>query len=410
MRLTNLVSKTRKTTDINPESINFDFLTRGGFVKMEMAGVYSFLPLGLRVLKKVEQIVREEMDKFGGQEILMPVLHPRDNWDKTGRWKGFDVLFKLQSQAGKDFALGPSHEEIVVPLVRDYVQSYRDYPVALYQIQVKFRDELRAKNGLLRGREFLMKDLYSFHATEDDFWNYYEDIKSVYTRIFERMGLKTVLDEAGGGTFSKISHEYSVLNEAGEDTIYLCDKCDLAQNKEIVTYKEGDKCPKCKKGTVYTKRGIEVGNIFPLSTKFSDAFDLKYLDQNGKRKPVVMGCYGIGISRAMGTIVEEHYDEKGIIWPESVAPYQVHLVALGEKGSKEAEKLYKELSDKGVEVLFDDRDDAAGAKFADADLIGCPVRLTVSDKTVAAHKVEYKKRDHDKAGLLTKTELLKKLA
>ncbi len=372
-----------------------------------MAGVYSYLPLGDRVLKKIEKIVREEMDAIGGQEIFMPSLHPKENWLKTGRWHGLDVLFQVKSKHGNEYALGPTHEEIVTPMALSVINSYKDLPLAVYQIQTKFRDEPRAKSGLLRGREFRMKDLYSFHTTAEDLENYYNNVAApAYAKIFKRLGLDAVYTEASGGTFSKFSHEFQVEIENGEDTIYICEKCGLGKNKEI--YQEGAECSNCGKTKWKEAKASEVGNIFKLQDKYSAPFNLVYTDNQGSKKPVLMGCYGIGTSRLMGVIVEKFNDEKGIIWPKSVAPFNVHLIAL-KGGEIEAEKVYKTLLKEGIEVLYDDRDASAGEKFADSDLIGIPVRLVTSSKTVQKHSVEVKHRDQSEAKLVKLDEVEKVL-
>ncbi|HVT01133.1 MAG TPA: aminoacyl--tRNA ligase-related protein [Patescibacteria group bacterium] len=377
MKYSKLFGKTIKDVSSEETSINAKLLTRGGFIRREIAGVYNFLPLGLKVIEKIEKIVREEMNSADSQELLMPALQNKESWIVTGRWDTFDVLFKLRSQTGSEYPLGPSHEEVLVPLVKQFVSSYRDLPLSLYQIQTKFRDELRAKSGILRGREFIMKDLYSFHADEKDFDKYYKRMMEAYSNVFRRVGLDAILTEASGGAFSEFSHEYQVITESGEDEIIYCSGGDFAQNTEIAKVKEGKECD-LGHGPLKKVKTIEVGNIFPLATKFSDAFGLVYQDENGKSNPIIMGCYGIGITRLMGTVVEVHNDEKGIVWPDSIAPYKVHLVNIG--NVKYAEKAYEDLVNAGIEVLWDDRDVSAGEKFADADLIGIPTRIVVSDK------------------------------
>lgn len=430
MRYSQLFGKTIKNVPRDEVATNAKLLLRPGFVKKEMAGVYNYLPLGLRVLNKISNIVREEMNKAGGQELLLSALQDKRNWQQTGRWSSLDVLFKVKSQYQTEYALSPTHEEVLVPLVKQFVSSYQDLPLYLYQVQNKFRDEPRTKAGLLRGREFLMKDLYSFHTDEEDFNKYYEVMKRAYKKIFERCGLVAIETEASGGTFSKFSHEYQVLTPSGEDTIFYCEgrNCGFSQNREIAQVKTGDKCQKCAKAghdeVIKEGKTIEVGNIFPLKTKFSQAFGLTYKDKDGNDKLVVMGCYGIGISRLMGAVVEVHHDDKGIIWPKSVAPYNVHLVHIEDPGTEPwAEKTYEQLTKAGVEVLWDDREDvSAGEKFADADLIGIPVRLVVSEKTLRPFDpstglraqgsgpwVEWKKRDSDKTEITSIDEAVKRL-
>lgn len=397
MLYSNIFSKTSKTTPADADCVNAKLLTQAGFISKQMAGVYNYLPLGLRVLTKIQNIIREEMNALGANEVLMPALQSDEPWKKTDRWD-VDIMFKLKGREGKDFCLGWSHEEVVTPLVQQFVSSYRDLPVATYQIQNKYRNEPRAKSGILRGREFNMKDLYSFHTTEDDLNKYYEQAKQAYFKVYDRLGIKdiTVYTFASGGEFSKYAHEFQTLSEVGEDTIYLCEKCNVAINKEIIH--EQKTCPECDNKDLIEKKAIEVGNIFKLKTRFSNAFDFKYVDENGKEQPITMGCYGIGISRLMGTLVEVFHDDRGMIWPESVAPYKIHLVSLAGKDEKvveAADKLYQELLDADVEVLYDNRSASAGEKLGDVDLIGCPIRLVVSKKTLEKDSVEVKKRGEE---------------
>jgi len=418
MRQSKYFLKTSKTTPADDLSVNAKLLEQGGFVQKVLAGVYDFLPLGLRVLQKIENIVRGEMDKIGN-EMFMPVLHPKENWEKTGRWSSLDVLFKIKSQHGNEYALGPTHEEIVTPAAQAIISSYKDLPMAVYQIQTKFRDEPRAKSGLLRGREFRMKDLYSFHATAEDLEEYYnQKAMPAYGAVYKSLGLNAILTEASGGTFAKYSHEYQVETENGEDTIYVCEKCGLAKNKEIFSPTaplpfaeasgdtppqaggEAPQCTNCGKTTWRETKGAEVGNIFKLQDKYSKAFNLQYTAQDGSKKIVLMGCYGLGTTRVMGVIVEKFHDDKGIIWPEAVAPFKVHLLAL-KGGEEKAGEIYQALLKAGVEVLYDDRDTSPGTKFADSDLIGIPYRVVVSAKTVEKESVEVKKRESDKAELVS---------
>ncbi len=409
-----LFYKTSKDISEEEKSTNAQLLIRAGFVDKLMAGVYTYLPLGLKVLNKIKNIIREEMNAIGGQEILMPALTPKENWTKTGRWDSIDVLFKLKGSGNREYALGSTHEEIVTPLAKKIINSYKDLPLAVYQIQDKFRDEPRAKSGLLRGREFSMKDLYSFHADEADLDSYYEKSKEAYLKIFKRCGLAALIVEASGGTFSKYSHEFQVLTESGEDIIFYCEKCSYAQNKEIAEYKAGDKCPKCA-GKMREGKAIEVGNIFKLKNKFSEAFDLNFLDKDGKKNLVMMGCYGIGPSRVLGTVAEISHDERGIIWPEEIAPFDVHLVALFGKDAKINKKidaetlcLHDSLQKAGFEVLYDDREEvSAGVKFGESDLFGIPLRLVISEKTLAKDSVEVKKRNSVVAELVKVSQLIK---
>lgn len=408
MRYSRLLGKTTKSAPADAESVNARLLTQGGYINKQMAGVYNYLPLGLRVLTKIQTIVREEMNEAGASEILMPALTQEENYTTTGR-EGMDILFHLQIEGGSKAVLNPTHEEIVTPLVKTYAFSYRDLPVSVYQIQNKFRNEARAKSGLLRGREFNMKDLYSFHTTEEDLNEYYEKMKAVYFKIYKRLGLgeMTHITFASGGAFSKYSHEFQAVCPIGEDTIFVCEKCGTAVNKEIID--EQNSCPTCLNVDLVEKKAIEVGNIFKLMTRFSDAFDFKYKDAQGENHPVMMGCYGLGPSRVMGTLVEIFNDEKGIIWPEAVAPYKVHLVSLGadEEVKQAAEKMYQDLINEGVEVLFDDREKpSAGEKLSDADLIGIPYRFLISKKTLADKGVELKKRNETAAQFVTAADAI----
>ncbi|MDD4352257.1 MAG: proline--tRNA ligase [Candidatus Gracilibacteria bacterium] len=562
MYYSQLFGKTSKEVPAEADSANANYLVRGGFINQVMAGVYEYLPLGLRVLKKVINIIREEMDGVGGQEILMTALTPRENWEKTGRYDNITIKYTPTETT----VLGWSHEESVTPLAKKHIDSYKDLPLMLYQIQTKFRNEARAKAGILRGREFGMKDAYSFHTDEKDLDRYYEEVKAAYQRVYERCGLTAYVIEASGGAFSKNkSHEFSVLTGAGEDRILICEACAYAQNEEIAegipdeknlkdkagkleireaqhgksvdlqakfyqveawqilkhvvllvedkltaivfrgdvdlneekvarflgpdkkfraateeevrqaglapgfisclagehaiknvdflydisvptvkNYITGanqvgldalnvnpgrdfeipaDKladfgkiptsyiCPQCQKSSFKEEKAIEAGNIFKLGTKYSDAFGLTFLDQDGKRKPVVMGCYGIGTTRMVGTIVEASHDEKGIIWPKSVAPFRVEIVSLGKEDEvrKAAEKLYKELTKAGIEVLYDDREESAGVKLNDADLIGIPTRLIVSKKTLEQGSVEWKERGEKDFSLIEMNKVIKKL-
>lgn len=400
MRYSHVFSKSSKSRPADAESVNAKFLVQGGFVHQEMAGVYTWLPLGLKTLRKVENIIREELNKLGAQEILMSALQPKENWTTTNRWDAVDVLFKVPSQTGKEYALGPTHEEIVTPLVRDFLSSYKELPLAVYQIQSKFRDELRAKSGVMRGREFGMKDLYSFHATQEDLEAYYEQVKQAYLAIFSRCGMDVKVTEASGGSFTKkFSHEFQIITPAGEDLLIACPSCTFAQNSEVATLKAGEACPKCQNELIETK-GVEAGNIFDLGTRFSEAFDVSFTTEAGERKHALMGCYGIGTTRLVGAIVEASHDDKGIIWPKNVAPFHVHIVVLGSKDeavqattNAAADKLYADLQAQGIEVLMDDRTGlSAGEKFADADLLGMPVRVVVSEKSLKNNAFEVKLR------------------
>lgn len=413
MRQSQLFTKTTKEMPHDEVSKNAELLIKAGFVDKLFAGVYTMLPLGLRSLQKIEKIIREEMDKIGGQEILMSGLQPKEVWETTGRWDTLDVLFKLKG-GDKDYALGPTHEEVITPLLKKFIFSYKELPRAVYQIQTKFRNEPRAKSGVLRGREFRMKDLYSFHRDQADLDAYYEIAKTAYTAVFKRCGLgdRTYLVYASGGSFSKYSHEYQTITSSGEDTIYICDKCRVGVNKEILADLNSS-CPECKQPNLREEKAIEVGNIFKLGTRFSEPFQLQYADEDGTKKPVIMGCYGIGSSRLLGTIAEVLNDEQGMLWPEEVAPYKVHLVSLlnDPEQIKEADALYAQLQSSGLEVLYDDRVEVrAGQKFAESDLIGIPYRIVISAKTLQNNVVELKKRNEKDAKLISRDEALNILA
>ncbi len=413
MRLSENFVKPLKTDIADADSANHRLLTKAGFVRQEAAGIYSYLPLGLKVLRKIENIVRAGMNDLGANEVLMPILHPAAPWKTTGGWDKIDVLYKLKSRTGTEYALGQSEEEIVVPLVMGYAQSYKDYPVKVYQIHWKYRDELRAKSGILRGREFYMKDLYSFHTSQADFDEFYGVVKDKYIELYAQMGLTAKVTEASGGDFSeKISYEFEVLTDAGEDTIYYCDKCDFCVEDEIAKVKPGDKCPRCGKSTLQQAKSSEVGNVFDLGQKYGKDFDLGFVDEHNKKQYPIVGCYGIGISRVMGVIAEKNNDERGLVWPETVAPARVHLVSLGDdsKVKTAADKLYGELAEAGIEVIYDDRNESAGTKFADADLIGCPLRVTISAKTLAEDSFELKYRPHPDTKLVKLSQATKTLS
>jgi len=406
MRQSELFTKTLRESPKEEVSINAKLLSRGGYIDRLMAGVYSYLPLGLLVLKNIENIIRDEMQKVGGQEVLLPTLTPKENWMKTDRWK-YPEMFKLRNRAEKEYSLGWTHEEIITPLVQKFVNSYKDLPVYVYQFQNKFRDELRAKSGMLRGVEFMMKDLYSFHRDEKDLDSFYLRMQRAYFNVFERCGLKkeTFLTLASGGAFAKYSHEFQMVTSFGEDEIYLCKKCKIAVNKEIIG-EENHSCPQCKSKDLEVKKSIEVGNIFKLQNRFTKPFGFKVKDEKGDEKELVMGCYGIGLSRLMGAVVEVHNDENGIIWPAEVAPFRFHLIPVGDV-SKEADAIYQDLQKAGIKVLYDDRDRSAGEKFADSDLMGIPNRLVVSAKTLEKKSVELKERESGKISLVKLAEVKK---
>lgn len=386
MRQSHLFTKTRREAPKDEVSKNAQLLARGGFIHKEMAGVYSLLPLGLRVLNKIVQIIREEMNKVGGQEMLMSALQDKEIWSRTDRWD-LDVWFKTTLASGGETGLGITHEEPLTRIMSEHVSSYRDLPIAAYQFQTKFRNELRAKSGIMRGKEFLMKDMYSFSKDEKQHKEMYDNIRRAYINVFDRLGIgaHTYVTFADGGIFSDFSEEFQTVSEAGEDIIYVHEKNKIALNKEVYTDENLRKIGVAKNELV-EKKAIEIGNIFHLGTRFSEALGLTYKDEKSVAHPVVMGCYGIGPSRLMGTIVEVLSDQKGIVWPREVAPFAAHLVSISSGNSDvtaEADRLYDLLLESGVEVLYDDRDVRAGEKFADSDLLGIPKRIIVSEKTMS---------------------------
>ncbi len=404
MRMSQLFTKTHKDAPKDEAAVSAQLLLRAGYVYKQMAGAYVMLPLGLRVFNKIIGIIREEMDAAGGQELTMTALQPKEPWEASGRWdeKVVDVWFKTRLQNGTELGLANTHEEALTGLMREYVTSYRDLPAYVYQFQTKFRNELRAKSGIMRTREFVMKDLYSFSRSQAEHDEFYERMKATYTRVFERVGLggHTYMTFASGGSFSKYSHEFQTLTDAGEDIVYLDRSKKIAINEEVYT-DEVVKSLGLDKDKLEQHKASEVGNIFTLGTKYSEPLGLTFTDEDGSVKPVIMGSYGIGPARVMGVIAELFHDDRGLLWPEAVAPFQVHLVSLArdnQEAEAAADQLYNQLSDAGLEVLYDDRDESAGAKFADADLIGCPLRLTVSPRTLKEEAVEFKLRsqtDHE---------------
>ena len=415
MRQSKLFTKTRKDAPKDEVSKNAQLLIRAGFVHKDMAGVYSFQPLGLRVLDKIIAIIRKEMVALGGEEVHLAALQEKKTWESTDRWddQKMDVWFKTKLKNDTELGLAPTHEEPLTQLMRDHVHSYRDLPRYVFQFQTKFRNETRAKSGIMRSREFIMKDLYSFSTNEAEHAKFYDQVKESYRKIFETVGLGdiTYITRASGGSFSKFSHEFQTLSDAGEDIIHVAPDFGIAINKEIIDQKEAFDDIEIPKEKFEPKSSIEVGNIFNLGTRFSEALGLTFLDKDGKPKPVIMGSYGIGPARVMGTIVEALSDAKGIVWPEAVAPFKVHLIEV--QGSTEtktaAVNLYETLTKLGVETLYDDRDARAGEKFADSDLIGIPWRVVVSDKTLAAGGVELKKRTEETTKIIPEKELISSL-
>lgn len=415
MRLTQLFTRTSKTVPADETARNAQLLIQAGFIHKEMAGVYAYMPLGLRVLENIKTIVREEMNKVGGQEVMMTTLQPRDLFEKTDRWddKKVDNWFKTKLVNGTELGMGLTHEEPIVDAISNYLSSYKDMPFAVYQIQNKFRNELRAKSGLLRGREFVMKDMYSFSRTQEEHDQEYEKIVQAYYNVYARLGLGDVTYRtyADGGIFTeRFSDEFQTISDVGEDTIYVDEAKRVAINQEILTDENLAKLG-LKREDLVEKRGVEVGNTFPLETKYTDALGLYYTDEKGQQQSIIMGCYGIGISRLVGMIAEYFADDKGLVWPEAIAPAKVYLARLGEDENvvKEADGLYEELTNLGVQVLYDDRLVRAGEKFADADLLGIPYRVVVSPKTLESHTYETKARTESDAEQLDRATLVKKL-
>lgn len=416
MRQSQLFTKTTKQTPKDEVSKNAVLLQRAGFIHKEMAGVYDLLPLGLRVFKKIEQVIREEMNAIGGEELILSSLQNKETWEPTDQWSDekVDVWFKTELKNGTEIGLALTHEAALTNLMKDYISSYRDLPRFVYQFQTKFRNETRARSGVMRLREFVMKDLYSFCRDQAEHDAFYEKAKQAYIKIFERLGLgeNTYVTYASGGFFSKFSHEFQTVLESGEDTVYVDEHKKIAVNKEVYTDEVLEQLG-LDKNKLVEKRAVEVGNIFTLGTRFSDALGLMYTDEAGEKKPVIMGSYGIGPARVMGTIVEAFADDKGLVWPEIVAPFKVHLLALGDTAAvkKEAEKLYTALEKKGIEVLFDDRSDISnGEKFNEADLIGCPWRVVVSEKSLEAGGAEIKARNSQETKIKKTTEIITYLA
>ncbi|MFC1720847.1 aminoacyl--tRNA ligase-related protein [Patescibacteria group bacterium] len=407
MKQSQLFTKTRKETPSDEVSKNAQLLIRAGFIHKEMAGVYSFLPLGLRTLNNINNIIREEMNALGAEELVMTALQNPEIWKKSDRWDQ-DVWFKASLKAGGEVGFGWTQEEEITRIMSRYISSYKDLPTAAYQIQTKFRNEERAKSGIMRGREFVMKDLYSFHTSQEDLDEFYERAIVSYKNVFTRAGIgdQTFITFASGGAFAKYSHEFQTVSDAGEDTVYVSEEKNMAVNEEVYTDEVLEDL-KLDKKDLKKEKSIEVGNIFKLGTRFSDTLDLKFLDEKGDTKSVVMGCYGIGPSRLMGTIAEVLSDENGLVWPEEVAPFKVHLISLDK--NDEAEELYKKLTDAGVEVLYDDRNTRAGEKFADSDLIGIPLRVVISEKSLAAGGVEIKNRIEKDSEVIPVDQLIQKI-
>ncbi len=411
MRLSQNFTHTLKQAPADEVSKNAQLLIRAGFVYKVMAGVYAYTPLGLRVVENIKQIVREEMNAVHGQEVIMSNLQHKSTWEKTGRWddKVVDVWFKTKLQDGTELGLAWSHEEAIMEMMQQFVKSYKDLPRAVYQFQTKLRNELRAKSGIMRGREFVMKDMYSLHASAEDCDAYYDTIIEAYKRCYERFGLgeSTFMTFAGGGAFTKFSHEFQTITDAGEDTLFVNDDYSVAINEEVLDDASNELG--VDKTTLKKVTTAEVGNIFKFGTEKSEKMGIYYTDADGKQQPIYLASYGIGITRVMGVIVEKFADDKGIIWPESVAPAKVYLVQIGEESKARADELYDELTAKDIEVLYDDRDARPGAKFADAELLGIPYRVTVSDRLLEENMYEFTPRATGETTRLTHEELLGKL-
>lgn len=402
---------TLKDAPKDAEVKSHKLMARAGLIKQTASGIYTYLPLAQRVLRKIEAIIRKSLDTRECSELLMPALQSRDLWEESGRWAEYGPeLMRLKDRKERDFCLGPTHEEVITATVRDYINSYKKLPLALYQIQTKFRDEMRPRFGLMRGREFIMKDLYTFSASEEDLNYWYDLMKEAYTEIFHLTGLETKIVSSDVGQIGgDEADEFMVMSEVGEDTITYCKSCDYATNQELSGLDVGDKCPKCG-GIIETAKGIEVGNIFKLGTKYSKSMNATFTDQDGKQKPVIMGCYGLGISRTLMAIVEQHSDDNSLLWPKNVTPFDVHIIPIQYKDEKIIEKvdaLYKELN-QHMDVLLDNRIERAGVKFKDADLIGIPIRIIIG-KDFEDGKVELVNRTQDTKELVDIKGLLETL-
>lgn len=413
MRLSQLFTKTLKDAPADEVAKNAQLLIRAGFVYKVMAGVYAYTPLGFRVLENIKNIVREEMNVVSGQELIMTNLQPKETWQKTSRWDDdvVDVWFKSELKDGTEIGFAWSHEEAIMEMMSQFVKSYKDLPCSVYQFQTKLRNELRAKSGIMRGREFVMKDMYSLHATEADMDDYYQKVIDAYVRIYERLGIgdETFLTFAAGGAFTKYSHEFQTVCDAGEDILYITDDKKTAVNEEVLD--DATKELGVDKSDLSQVKSAEVGNIFKFGTDKSEQMNIYYTDNEGKQQPIYLASYGFGVTRVMGVIVEKFADDKGMIWPENIAPARVYLARIGNEDGvvSVADELYKTLQEAGVEVLYDDRDVRPGQMFGDADLMGIPHRVVVSSKTLAEQKIEYKSRQSDSSDMIVQDDLFKLL-
>lgn len=409
MRLSQLFTKTLKDAPADEVAKNAQLLIRAGFVYKVMAGVYAYTPLGLKVLENIKSIVRDEMNEVNGQELIMTNLQPQETWQKTSRWDDevVDVWFKSELKDGTEIGFAWSHEEAIMEMMTQFVKSYKDLPCSVYQFQTKLRNELRAKSGIMRGREFVMKDMYSLHATQEDMDTYYQKVIDAYVRIYDKMGIgnETFLTFAAGGAFTKYSHEFQTVCEAGEDILYITEDKKTAVNEEVL--EDAAKELGISKDGLKKVKSAEVGNIFKFGTEKSEKMGIFYTDKEGKQQPIYLASYGFGITRVMGVIVEKFADEKGMVWPENIAPARVYLARIGDDDAvvSSADELYESLQAVGVEVLYDDRDVRPGQMFADADLMGIPHRVVVSSKTIAEQKIEYKARQSEDSTLITNAEL-----
>jgi len=410
-----LFTKIRREAPKDEVAKNAQLLIRAGFIHKEMAGVYALLPLGLRVVKNIKHIVREEMDALGSQEILMTSLQRKELWEETDRWddEKVDVWFKSRLKNNVEVGFGWSHEEPITKMLIGSIESFRDLPVCVYQFQTKLRNELRAKSGIMRGREFVMKDMYSYSRTEEDHKKFYDATIEAYNRVYARIGIgkDTFFTFASGGAFTQFSHEFQTITEAGEDIVYLHREKKMAINKEVLTNEVLEQLH-MKREELEEVKTSEVGNIFGFGGKKCEDLGLFFMDEDGQKKPVILGSYGIGITRLMGVVVEKFADEKGLVWPEEVAPFRVHILSLDNEKDEEvkqsAHTLYQELSEKGIEVLLDDRPMRAGEKFAESDFLGIPYRIVVSKRSLEQSGFELKKRSEEESQVVSKEQLIEK--